>query len=347
MGMHNYNASTNKKTNARILSFSIHPSGRLMLSIDVEHELKIWDLIRAKCMVTIKMPKPALDVCWSPNGWTYCIVRSNKLLIYSKEGALYKVIKPVCRLIDEQFIDRYQATIVCFCYVTHDMVAMADMSARIVVFDIDSKTALFRLSGHEQQQIQDENERTSNSQAIIRNLRACSLNGNLYLIAADNRGKICIWNVHDCLNRLIEINSGGMEAQTEEEEEEDDYSVDEHGLFTFAALMEVDTDTHITCMDCGVVGRLNHMYKWKKPRVAYGVSTSIQNPLGHEAEGEDEAETVISGKKRTFDEMEQNPMKNVVDSDDEEFEKMNNAKRRKKKKRKKKKKPKIDLSRFD
>merc|ERR1712173_107849 len=129
------------------------------------------------------------------------------------------------------------------------------------------------------------------------------------------------------------------------------YSVDEHGLFTFPALMEVDTETHITCMDCGVVGRLNQMYKWKKPRVAYGVSTDIKDTLGpHE---EMEIEQPVAGKKRTFEEMDNDDEKNemkkvvVVDSDDEEFEKLNKAKRRKKKKKKKKKKPKIDLSRFD
>merc|ERR1712039_14372 len=139
------------------------------------------------------------------------------------------------------------------------------------------------------------------------------------------------------------------EQEDEEEDEEDDYSVDEHGLFTFPALMEVDTETHITCMDCGVVGRLNQMYKWKKPRVAYGVSTDIKDTLGpHE---EMEIEESVTGKKRTFEEMEdeKDEIKKaaVIDSDDEEFERLNQAKKRKKKKKKKKKRPKIDLSRFD
>merc|ERR1712032_325292 len=48
--------------------------------------------------------------------------------------------------------------------------------------------------------------------------------------------------------------------------ENEDYFVDKNGLFTFESLMAVDTDTHITCMDAGVMGRTTVDYKWKKPK---------------------------------------------------------------------------------
>eukprot|EP01083_Nonionella_stella_P166551 557169_1 len=341
--MHNLHQPS---SNSQILSFSVHPSGRLLLSIDSKHELKIWDLIRAKCIVTIKMPARALEVLWSPDGHTYAVIRESKALIYSKQGVLHKVIKPITKLVDNEYYDRYQSTIVSFTYVTHDMVAIADMSARIVVYDIDTKTPLFRLSGHEQEEDDEEAEHTLNSRPKIRNLKASSLNDNLYLIAADNRGRICIWNVHECLNRVIAINSEHLEEQneddedltmqqkdddSEEEEEEEDYMVDENGLFTFPALMQVDTETHITCMDVGLVGRLNQMYKWKKPKIVYGTYGAKEN-----VEQKTENELCdVSGKKRTLEAMVNEEVQtNAVDSDDEARKKTEKKKRKKKKKRK-------------
>ena len=382
--------SSNIENNSKILSFSIHPSGRLMISIDNAHKMKIWDLIRAKCIVTILMPKPAIDISWSPDGFTYSVVRQNKVLIYNKEGGLYKVIKPIIKLIDNEFYDRYQATIVSFTYITHDMIGIADMSARIVVYDIYTKTPLFRLSGHDDIHKDDDDDngefdKNENSKPRIRNLKVVSLNDNLYLISGDNRGRICVWNVHECLNRVITINSGNFEDKEEQDidieqevenddplrdlnkqqngnnnndddgkddenesddgDDEEDFIVDENGLFTFPALMQVDTQTHITCMDVGVVGRLNMMYKWKKPKS--GNRNVVDN---------DNDQQEVSGKKRTFDEMEKNESfekeenggdvvgGDVVDSDDDEKLKQTN---KKKKRKKKKKKRKIDLSRFD
>eukprot|EP00483_Globobulimina_turgida_P006358 UN06368 len=89
------------------------------------------------------------------------------------------------------------------------MVCIADMSARIVVFDVETKTALFRLSGHECDEDSNDNKQQHNdhSRPRITNLKVCGLNDNLYLISADNRGRICVWSVHECLNRVIMINS--------------------------------------------------------------------------------------------------------------------------------------------
>lgn len=403
--------SSNNNKNSKILSFSIHPSGRLMLSIDNKHEMKIWDLIRAKCIVTILMPKPAISICWSPDGKTYAVIRENKVLIYHTDGTLYKVIKPITKLIDNQFFDRYQGTIVSFTYITHDMIAIADMNARIVVYDIDTKTPLFRLSGHDQiendDDDQDTDDKTQNSKPKVRSLKVCSLNDNLYLISADNRGRICVWNVHDCLNRVININSAGFDDLNvenqdidigddienddpltnlnkqqngnddsdqekdddsdsdddddgEDDEEEDDVMVDENGLYTFPALMQVDTQTHITCMDVGIVGRLNMMYKWKKPKIEYGTKNYDDKDAKDDKDGNNTISTNKkdnnvneSGKKRKFDEIVdevndrlKNNAKDSVDSDDD-HKKLNQEQPKRKKRKKKKKKKEIDLSRFD
>merc|ERR1719334_1692237 len=79
----------------------------------------------------------------------------------------------------------------------------------------------------------------------IRDLKVCNLRlsreeeENVYLVGADNNGRICIWNVHECLAKIVEINDEQTEReteteQTESEDEDEDVFVDENGLFVFA-----------------------------------------------------------------------------------------------------------------
>ena len=399
----------------KISDFSVHPSGRLLLSIDSRNFMKIWDLVRAKCIVTIAMPKAALSVKWSPDGHTYAILREKKLLIYKKEGDLYKVMKSFVKNNDTEAaaaITEYElqgSIMVSFCYILHDMVAIGDMYGRIIVYDIDSKQPLFRLTGHDYNDLENEseneieiendneNENTNtnsneineneidikndetdkieandsemedsdieidskmdenesdneinnenrneqsemahdesweyrynvNSKARIRGLKPISMNGDIYLISADNHGRICIYNINKCLNMIgeydatmennsnkssnddmqnvksarimkktsdkneiddddddedektIDDGNDGFEADNESDSEnenrnetyldsenEEEISFDELGLFVFSPLLQVDTEARITCLDAGIVGKLNLLYKWKRP----------------------------------------------------------------------------------
>merc|ERR1712032_139426 len=73
---------------------------------------------------------------------------------------------------------------------------------------------------------------------------------------------------------------------------DEDYFVDKNGLFTFESLMQVDTDTHITCMDVGVMGRRkNHDHKWKrlKEKVSINVDKKVTKMAKKQTLGMDTA----------------------------------------------------------
>ncbi|KAI9207656.1 WD40-repeat-containing domain protein, partial [Polychytrium aggregatum] len=46
----------------------IHPSGKVLLSVARDGLLKVWDMAKAVCAHSTKLPKPAERVCWSPDG---------------------------------------------------------------------------------------------------------------------------------------------------------------------------------------------------------------------------------------------------------------------------------------
>ena len=220
-----------------IIMFSIHPSGKLLLTIDIKNNMKIWDLMRGKCIVTINMPKKAIHVKWSPDGQTFAVVRANKILIYHKEGDLYRVIKPlITPNNDGEFFNRFESIIYNFCYILHDTILIADMSARIIVYDIETKNPLFRLSGHDiniddnDNQNDEDNKETSNNNvnsdentsARIKCIQSVSLNDSIYVISGDNRGKICIWNFTECLNLIVQLHGITQESNDTPMSNDDD-----------------------------------------------------------------------------------------------------------------------------
>merc|ERR1740123_9376 len=90
-------------------SIAVHPSGKLLLSVDKSNTLTVWNLGTAKRVVQQNMPKPALDIFWSPCGNYYGVMRIHKVLMYDQKGELIglcKHKKGLCaaRFVNEKYV---------------------------------------------------------------------------------------------------------------------------------------------------------------------------------------------------------------------------------------------------
>ncbi|KAJ3088356.1 hypothetical protein HK100_008063, partial [Physocladia obscura] len=67
-----------------IQSISIHPSGKLLLSVSIDGYLRTWDTAKASCAYTLKMPiaRP-VKVCWSKCGLFYAVLFEAGVLCFA------------------------------------------------------------------------------------------------------------------------------------------------------------------------------------------------------------------------------------------------------------------------
>ncbi|KAL6765140.1 WD40-repeat-containing domain protein [Haematococcus lacustris] len=69
---------------------SLHPSGRVALSVAHDSSLRMWDLSRGRCTYTAKLEVEAQAVAWAPGGEAYTLTCGSKVTMHSvgNEGAL-------------------------------------------------------------------------------------------------------------------------------------------------------------------------------------------------------------------------------------------------------------------
>jgi len=175
------------------------------------------------------MPLLAFHIEYSPNGLTYAIVRKNKVLFYDYKGQLFCVIKNDYyhksnpqqnkSTIYNKF-EELKYEIVNFAYILHDLIAIGDLTGMISVYDLDSKQCMFQLHGDISKPT-DTTTTTSNTHVKLRGLKVCNLNENTYLVSADNQGKISVYDINDCLNRIVKC-SGDNDNNDDNDDSDND-----------------------------------------------------------------------------------------------------------------------------
>ncbi|XP_013410594.1 p21-activated protein kinase-interacting protein 1-like [Lingula anatina] len=70
-----------------VLSVSVHPSGKLALSVGKDKTLRTWNLITGRAAFITNIKEVAESVHWSPDGGLYAVVFPNRVDIYDVEKA--------------------------------------------------------------------------------------------------------------------------------------------------------------------------------------------------------------------------------------------------------------------
>ncbi|XP_037749045.1 p21-activated protein kinase-interacting protein 1 isoform X2 [Chelonia mydas] len=174
-----------KAHKGHVTSLSIHPSGKLALSVGTDKTLRTWNLVEGRSAFIKNLKQNAHIVKWSPSGEKYVVVVTNKVDVYKLETASVSgAITTEKRISSVRFI-------------TDSVLAIAGDDEVIRLYDCDSQKCLCEFKAHENR---------------IKDIYSFEKEGLQVIITASSDGYIKLWNleldkIQDSPSLLCEVNT--------------------------------------------------------------------------------------------------------------------------------------------
>lgn len=174
-----------KAHKGHVTSLSIHPSGKLCLSVGTDKTLRTWNLVEGRSAFIKNLKQNAHIIKWSPNGEKYVTVITNKVDIYKLDTAsITGTFTTEKRISSLRFI-------------TDSILAIAGGDEIIRFYSCDSQKCLCEFKAHENR---------------IKDIYSFEREGQHVIVTACSDGYIKMWNldlnkIKDGLSLLCEVNT--------------------------------------------------------------------------------------------------------------------------------------------
>ncbi|KAM9286062.1 p21-activated protein kinase-interacting protein 1 isoform 1-T3 [Cariama cristata] len=174
-----------KAHKGHVTSLSIHPSGKLALSVGTDKTLRTWNLVEGRSAFIKNLKQNAHIIKWSPDGERYVTVITNKVDIYRLDTAsITGTITTEKRISSLRFI-------------TDSILAIAGDDEIIRFYSCDSQKCLCEFKAHENR---------------IKDIYSFEREGQRVIVTASSDGYIKMWNLD--LNKIKDVPSLLCEVNT-------------------------------------------------------------------------------------------------------------------------------------
>ncbi|XP_049679978.1 p21-activated protein kinase-interacting protein 1 isoform X1 [Accipiter gentilis] len=174
-----------KAHKGHVTSLSIHPSGKLALSVGTDKTLRTWNLVEGRSAFIKNLKQNAHIIKWSPDGERYVTVITNKVDIYKLDTAsITGTITTEKRISSLRFI-------------TDSILAIAGDDEIIRFYSCDSQKCLCEFKAHENR---------------IKDIYSFEREGRHVIVTASSDGYIKMWNLD--LNKIKDVPSLLCEVNT-------------------------------------------------------------------------------------------------------------------------------------
>ncbi|XP_069073132.1 p21-activated protein kinase-interacting protein 1 isoform X2 [Pleurodeles waltl] len=157
-----------KAHKGHVTSLSIHPSGRLALSVGTDKTLRTWNLIEGRSAFIKNLKQNAHIVRWSPKGDKYIVVANNVADVYKLETA-----SVIGSITTERRISSIQ-------FVTDGIFALAGEEEVVRLYDCNSLESLCEFKAHEKR---------------VKSMHSFEVEGLKILVSASTDGFIKMWKL--------------------------------------------------------------------------------------------------------------------------------------------------------
>lgn len=150
-----------------VTSLSVHPSGKLALSVGTDKKLRTWNLIEGRAAFTKNIKQNAQIVQWSPVGNKYAVVVNDHVDIYDLESAsIIGTLGHSKRISSVRFLK-------------NELLAVAGDDEHVRVYDLTSEKCICEFKAHENR---------------VKALGSFEMDNLCVLVTASNDGFIKLWD---------------------------------------------------------------------------------------------------------------------------------------------------------
>ncbi|NXH15775.1 PK1IP protein, partial [Bucco capensis] len=174
-----------KAHKGHVTCLSIHPSGKLALSVGTDKTLRTWNLVEGRSAFVKNLKQNAHIIKWSPDGERYVTVITNKVDIYKLDTAsITGTITTEKRISSLRFI-------------TNSVLAIAGDDEIVRFYSCDSQKCLCEFKAHENR---------------IKDIYSFERGGQHVIVTASSDGYVKMWNldldkIKDVPSLLCEVNT--------------------------------------------------------------------------------------------------------------------------------------------
>ncbi|XP_051543170.1 p21-activated protein kinase-interacting protein 1-like [Myxocyprinus asiaticus] len=158
-----------KAHKGHVTSLSIHPSGKLALSVGTDKTLRTWNLIEGRSAFIKNIKQNAEIVLWSPDGEKYAVVLKDRVDIYNLESAT--VMGTIA----------FQKRISCLKFLKNTLLAVAGDDESVRVYDVTSQKCVCAFKAHENR---------------VKAIQSFMKDDFCVLVTASNDGFIKMWKLN-------------------------------------------------------------------------------------------------------------------------------------------------------
>lgn len=229
-----------KAHKGHVTSLSIHPSGKLALSVGTDKTLRTWNLIEGRSAFIKNLKQNAHIVRWSPKGDKYIVVANNVADVYKLETA-----SVIGYITTEKRISSIQ-------FITDGIVALAGEEEVVRLYDCNSFESLCEFKAHEKR---------------VKSIYSFELEGSKILVSASTDGFIKMWKLE--LDKIQEPPSLLCEVDT---------SARLTCLCVWLEKAQEEKETEDTCTQSSAVEECGSKPRKKKQKIQFTETENTDKP---------------------------------------------------------------------
>lgn len=172
-----------------ITSISVHPSGRLALSVSKDKTIRTWNLLTGRCAYTTTLKNAGEIVRWSPSGDSYAVVWQTVVTVHQISAA-----EEQCEYQSDKYVLACE-------FITDKVLAIAGESENIVLFDITTRSVLQKFQAHDARTKAFHVHQLSDDEVL------------LFSVSSDGNAKVCQLKKDDLSEKPLVLASMSIPAR--------------------------------------------------------------------------------------------------------------------------------------